>query len=77
MPNEFFNFKMIKIIRQKKNDMAFRGENHLVYQDYKIKKLKDTQTRYDENFEYIKPKSLNYRFWDGFIGWRYLFKSFD
>ena len=68
--------KIIAIYREKKGDIFIRGEDQLVYQDNKIIKLKDSETRYDKNYKYIKPKSVNHKFWDGFHGWRYLFICF-
>lgn len=76
MSRNLNDIRIINVIKERKNDIFFRGEDHLVYQENKIIKLKNTELKYDKDFKYIKPKSFNQRFWEGFIGWRYLFKHF-
>lgn len=70
------NIRLFNIIKEKEKDINIRGSDYLVYQNNKIIKLKDAEIKYDKNYKYIKPNSAYYKFWDGFLGWRYLFRHY-
>tara|TARA_B100001175_G_scaffold308485_1_gene308968 strand:+ start:357 stop:590 length:234 start_codon:yes stop_codon:yes gene_type:complete len=76
MCKKLHNPDILFLFRERNNDIFCRGENHLVYQDNKKIKLKDSEIRHNKYYKYIKPQSVNHNFWDGFHGWRYLFSCF-
>ena len=79
MKKELEKYKIIKILKDRNIDLYKRSINHIVTQNDKIIKLKNSIIEFDKNYKYIPPKSYknhNLKFWNGFFSFRHiLFKN--